>query len=232
MLGFSLNNAKERVEMNLSKIGNGTVFNNAMVKMILNKNSIDNILQDFSIKDVSRMEEQECLYCKKGVMCRKHSAFQRVLDTNKAVQFLSDSFPPNIMVLGSKSDIFCYNDKNKSMLILDCPPITIKKNHLISDKWVRKFVPFTLPNVQNFVVPEISQSVDLDKLFSHELLYVNIKVKNELYRLELYNVFGSFVWKLSLSLNNLDRNNDYPQQEEEEDPEINNDKLSIVRNQR
>ena len=180
--------------MRIDDVFDRSVFSNCAMKLVLNISTIKGIIDNFSAKSFSDWEVRACEYCTPEKKCKKHSSLDRILSTSRAVKV--EGMGENHLYL-SKSDMYLFNPKNNSMLIIDCPPF-FSNEYPINDVWVRKINPFSVVSQEAANCPvELVQTIDLNDILKYRRFSCYFgKVDNYDKYLVVQKIYDQYHWKL------------------------------------
>lgn len=183
--------------MRIDEMFDRSVFSNSAAKLLLNRDAIAGIIANFKDKTFDEWEERECHHCTPETRCKKHSALDRIIQTDRAVKVTGLVNAPLDGLYMSKSDMFLFNPASKSLLILDCPPLF--STNPINDVWIRKINPFSIGNFDDTLNFDITQTVDIEEILKHRTFSCFFgKIDGASAFLTLSKNYGFYHWKIEI----------------------------------
>jgi len=183
-------------------IGKGIVHEGTIAKLLLNTDVIKNIINEFSLINEKTWVERECLRCKEDpARCKKHKALKALQEAAYCSEIINLGSINSLKLYAAGHAMFVYNEKSRTLLIIDSPPFATKFTKVPSDLWISKIIPFTFGNI-DFKVPTVEQTkIDIRSLFSYRALFIPI-AKGTQKNLNLHNQRIRFTWEITELIEN------------------------------
>ncbi|MCK5018962.1 MAG: hypothetical protein KAS32_18020 [Candidatus Peribacteraceae bacterium] len=167
----------------------GVAFESALVKLLLNHDILGKYIKDFSEKSGENWEDKgECQRCADGQTCKKHKALDMVQSVEDCVKVLNYHNVEGFNLFIAKFALFVPNPDAKTLLLMDCPPLTTPQTGSISDTWVRRVTPFTFGNIES-PTPNVVQEINFKELYKFPVLTMRMGRERD-HLLELHNISG------------------------------------------
>jgi hypothetical protein len=163
----------------------GIVFESTIAKLLMNVDIVRSYMRELAQKDGHEWEEKTCLRCTPDNKCKKHKALEMLQTVDNCIEITNIGFE-DLKLYVTKYAIFVPNPTAATLLAIDCPPITAPVEGRLSDVWVRRLTPFTFGNMEDFVIPRVSQVVDLNEIYQYPTVTMLVG-KDRTHRLELHS---------------------------------------------